>query len=183
MTSMRDRQRAMDAIDQALAEAEASLDWLIHNRSQYMEPYTTRLVWPTGLDIESARGRARRLLLQIEEMQMFGALAADVWRVAVQCRALAIIGQDPVTAENAAKIIAQVAPRKKYSAEERREIHRRATALVASFMPSSNRPASKKRYIETEIERARKRAKLIDTGLSRGEFERFRRWYSRGRCG
>ena len=98
-------------------------------------PYTTRLIWPTKgrsqYDIESARSRAQNLQRRLQEMVMFKDAPSAIWRMAVHCRALAIVGDDRVTADNARAIADRFAPRKHYSRAERLAIHRRAQALLA----------------------------------------------------
>src|SRR5262245_50665516 len=105
--------------------------------------YTTRLIWPTKgrsqYDIESARDRARSLQLRLQEMVMFKHAPLDIWRLAVHCKALAIVGDDWVTAQNAREIAERFAPRKRYSRAERRAILDKAVAVLARLTPSSSR--------------------------------------------
>jgi hypothetical protein len=105
-------------------------------------PYATRLIWPTKgrtqYDIESARSRARNLQLRLEEMIMFKHAPLDIWRTAVQCRALAIVGDDRVTADNAREIADRFARPKRYSPAQRRAIHDKALAVLARLTPASN---------------------------------------------
>jgi len=127
-----------------------------------MTNYTTRLIWERSPEMERAlaQSKASALLRQIEEMEFCKRPRSVIWRAAVHARAYAMIAQDRVLAMNAAEIIDRVRSPKRYSAAERRAIHDKALAMVASWTPSS--PSShKKRYIKTDA-KFRKLGALID---------------------
>src|SRR5262245_60320703 len=83
----RKRREALQQIDRVLDDAYED------------DMYTTRLVFPhecRELDAEDARNRARKLLSRLRDMEMFEHMYAGraIFRLAVLCRGLAIIGND-----------------------------------------------------------------------------------------
>jgi len=165
---MLERERALSAINKKLDELEEVASWLLYGKSRgaryVSNPYTTRLIWPTKgrtqYDIDSARSRARNILLRLEEMILFKHPPLAIWRLAIHCRGLALAGDDPVVAQNAREIADRFAPRKRHSLAQRIAIHRKAAAMVANHTPLS--PSSqKKRYTKTDA-KFRKLAALID---------------------
>jgi hypothetical protein len=169
--------------------------------------YSTRLVWgrSDAMERELSQSKARALLRQLEEMQFCKQSGREIWRTAVYCRALAIVGNDPVTAQNAAEIAAQYTPRKTFTESERRQIHAKALRMVAGFTPSSSASQRDAKFAKlgarldklrarttargftpSEAKAARQRVFDIlrsnqchDTGLTSSELEQFRLWYSR----
>jgi hypothetical protein len=132
-----------------------------------MTNYTTRWVWPTNggeYDRESMQSRAHNLWRRLEEMVLFRHRHAplDIWRIATQCAGLALAGGDPVMAANAREIADRFSPRK--SLAERRAIHRKATALLASHTPASSSSHKKSRRSSNQIIDAKfhKLAALLD---------------------
>jgi len=97
--------------------------------------YTTRLIWPTKgcsqFDIEDARSQARALQRRLEEMIMLRHSPAEIHRLAIHCKALALVGGDSVVAQNAREIADRFSPRQHYSRAQRRAIHDKALAALA----------------------------------------------------
>jgi hypothetical protein len=82
------------------------------------------------------QSKAHALLREIPEMEIRKQSRIEIWRAAVNARAYAVLADDKVLASNAAEYVARYAPHQKYSAEQRREIHRKALRMVAGFTPA-----------------------------------------------